>query len=173
MFPLHSSLSLSKWMAQSHCKSSQCWKGALRKQPHFLRPPCRMNERSRKSFIFSSWSPPALERWAGQRAIGLPERDGWGDERLKGKRSRDDLPGERRMERFGLKDGGGGGAHLHFSKCADYVKTPAACLKFHINNLTRSEKCEWRRAHLSVVGCFQEKRTLPVHRTFIFLSPKW
>lgn len=72
------------------------------------------------------------------------------------KRSRDDLPGERRMERFGLKDGGGGGAHLHLSKCGDYVKTPSGCLKFHINSLTRSEKCESWHAHLSVARCFRE-----------------
>ncbi len=94
------------------------------------------------------------------------------------KKSRDDLPGERRVERFGLKDGGGGGAHLHLSKCGDYVKTPSGCLKFHINSLTRSEKFESSHAHLSVAGCFQESAqphtpSSPQRRTFIFLSRKW
>lgn len=65
------------------------------------------------------------------------------------------------MESFGLKDGGGGGAHLHLSKCGDYVKTPSTCLKFHINSLTRSEKCASRHAHLSVAGCFEESAHPP------------
>lgn len=163
----------------SHCKCSQCWKGALRKQPGFLRPPECIRREKTYTFIFSSSSPPcsgemsraACDQLTWERWMRWRESGG----RQPRKRSRDDLPGERRMESFGLKDGGGGGAHLHLSKCGDYVKTPSACLKFHINSLTRSEKCASRHAHLSVAGCFQESAhsPSPQRRTFIFLRRKW
>lgn len=161
----------------SHCKCSQCWKGALRKQPGFLRPPGRI--RKKKSIylhLFLLISPcsgemsrAACDQLTWERWMRWRETGG----RQPRKRSRDDLPGERRMESFGLKDGGGGGAHLHLSKCGDYVKTPSTCLKFHINSLTRSEKCASRHAHLSVAGCFQERAHSPftAKKTHLYFPP--
>lgn len=152
-------------------------KGSIRKIA-WLSEASRMNKKRKNIYLhlFLLISPPALERWAGQRAISLPERDGWGDERVEGGsrvRGVETTSQERDGWRaFGLKDGGGGGAHLHLSKCGDYVKTPSTCLKFHINSLTRSEKCASRHAHLSVAGCFQESVHSPfTAKTHLYFPP--
>lgn len=143
-------------------------KESVRKLPGFLRPPGSI--RIEKACMFTFPSSPWLYR-SGERSRAACDHLTWerwmrwwesGGSRQR-KRSRDDLPGEGRMERFGEKDSGGGGGQLHLSKCDDYVKTVGLSKVSH-QQLDKIREI-WRAACSSVSDWrFSRERTLPLYR---------